>query len=94
MIGNMCIFILMVVLIVLVMGMGGLIGGISGVIIVLVVVGVGNIWVWWNSDKVMLCQQGVYEVMCVQVLELVDMVVVLVQCVNLFMFKVYVLEIE
>ncbi|MDK8872247.1 zinc metalloprotease HtpX [Paracoccus sp. SSJ] len=92
--GNLRTFILMAALTALVMGMGGLIGGRGGAVIALVIAGAGNLFAWWNSDKMVLRQQGAHLVTRQQAPELVDMVAALAQRANLPMPKVYVLETE
>ncbi|WP_449044236.1 zinc metalloprotease HtpX [Paracoccus versutus] len=92
--GNLRTFILMAALTALVMGMGWLIGGQGGAVIALVVAGAGNVFAWWNSDKMVLRQQGAHQVTRQQAPELVDMVAALAQRAGLPMPKVYVLETE
>lgn len=94
MIGNLRTFILMAALTALVMGMGWLIGGQGGAVIALVIAGAGNLFAWWNSDKMVLRQQGAMPVTRQQAPELVDMVAALAQLAGLPMPKVYVLETE
>lgn len=90
--GQMRTFVLMAALTALVMGMGWLIGGQGGAVIALVVAGAGNIFAWWNSDKMVLRQQGAHLVTRQQAPELVDMVAALASRANLPMPAVYVLE--
>ena len=90
--GNMRTFVLMAALTALVMGMGGLIGGQGGAIIALALAGAGNLFAWWNSDKMVLRQQGAHLVTRQQAPELVDMVADLAQRAGLPMPAVYVLE--
>lgn len=92
--GNLRTFILMAALTALVMGMGGLIGGRGGAVIALAIAGAGNLFAWWNIDKMVLRQQGAHLVTRQQAPELVDMVAALAQRANLPMPKVYVLETE
>ncbi len=92
--GNLRTFILMAALTALVMGMGWLIGGQGGAVIALLVAGAGNVFAWWNSDKMVLRQQGAHQVTRQQAPELVDMVAALAQRAGLPMPKVYVLETE
>ncbi len=94
MIGNLRTFILMAALTALVMAMGWLIGGQGGAVIALVIAGAGNLFAWWNSDKMVLRQQGAMLVTRQQAPELVDMVAALAQRAGLPMPKVYVLETE
>ncbi len=92
--GNLRTFVLMAALTALVMGMGWLIGGQGGAVIALVVAGAGNLFAWWNSDKMVLRQQGATPVTRKQAPELVDLVAALAQRANLPMPAVYVLETE
>ncbi|WP_313351756.1 zinc metalloprotease HtpX [Paracoccus sp. (in: a-proteobacteria)] len=92
--GNLRTFILMAALTALVMAMGWLIGGQGGAVIALVIAGAGNLFAWWNSDKMVLRQQGAMLVTRQQAPELVDMVAALAQRAGLPMPKVYVLETE
>ncbi len=94
MIGNLRTFILMAALTALVMAMGWLIGGQGGAVIALAIAGAGNLFAWWNSDKMVLRQQGAMLVTRQQAPELVDMVAALAQRAGLPMPKVYVLETE
>ncbi|UXU75394.1 MULTISPECIES: zinc metalloprotease HtpX [unclassified Paracoccus (in: a-proteobacteria)] len=90
--GNMRTFVLMAALTALVMAMGWLLGGQGGAVIALVMAGAGNLFAWWNSDKMVLRQQGAHLVTRQQAPELVDMVAELAQRAQLPMPKVYVLE--
>lgn len=92
--GNLRTFVLMAALTALVIGMGGLIGGRGGAVIALVLAGAGNLFAWWNSDKMVLRQQGAHLVTRQQAPELVDMVAALAQRADLPMPAVYVLETE
>lgn len=92
--GNLRTFVLMAALTALVMAMGGLIGGQGGALIALVIAGAGNLFALWNSDKMVLRQQGAHLVTRTQAPELVDMVAGLAQRAGLPMPKVYVLETE
>lgn len=92
--GNLRTFVLMAALTALVIGMGGLIGGRGGAVIALVLAGAGNLFAWWNSDKMVLRQQGAHLVTRQQAPELVDMVAALAQRAGLPMPAVYVLETE
>ena len=92
--GNLRTFILMAALTALVMGMGWLIGGQGGAVIARIVAGAGNVFAWWNSDRMVLRQQGAHLVTRQQAPELVDMVAALAQRAGLPMPKVYVLETE
>ncbi|MCV2447666.1 zinc metalloprotease HtpX [Paracoccus sp. DMF] len=92
--GNLRTFVLMAALTALVMGMGYLLGGQGGAVIALVLAGAGNLFAWWNSDKMVLRQQGAHPVTRQQAPELVDMVAELAQRAGLPMPAVYVLETE
>ena len=92
--GNLRTFVLMAVLTALVIGMGGLIGGRGGAVIALVLAGAGNLFAWWNSDKMVLRQQGAHLVTRQQAPELVDLVAALASRAELPMPAVYVLETE
>ncbi|WP_199259499.1 zinc metalloprotease HtpX [Paracoccus binzhouensis] len=92
--GNLRTFVLMAALTALVISMGWLMGGQGGAVIALVLAGAGNLFAWWNSDKMVLRQQGAHPVTRQQAPELVDMVAALAQRANLPMPKVYVLETE
>ncbi|MFT4012350.1 MAG: zinc metalloprotease HtpX [Paracoccus sp. (in: a-proteobacteria)] len=92
--GNIRTFILMAALTALVMAMGYLIGGSGGAVIALIFAGFGNFMAWWNSDKMVLRQQGATLVTRQQAPELVDMVEGLAARAGLPMPKVYVLATE
>lgn len=92
--GNLRTYILMAALTALVMAMGGLVGGSGGAIIALVIAGAGNLFAWWNSDKMVLHQQGARLVTRQQAPELVDMVADLARRADLPMPAVYVLDTE
>ncbi|WJS84740.1 zinc metalloprotease HtpX [Paracoccus sp. TOH] len=92
--GNLRTFVLMAAMTALVMGMGWLIGGQGGAVIALLVAGAGNMFAWWNSDRMVLRQQGAHPVTRQQAPELVDMVAALAQRAGLPMPKIYVLDTE
>ena len=60
--GNVRVFLLMAALTALVMGLGWMMGGRGGAMIALLIAGVGNVFTWWNSDKMVLRQQGAVEI--------------------------------
>ena len=60
--GNAKVFLLMAALTALVMGLGWMLGGQGGAVIALLIAGVGNVFTWWNSDKMVLRQQGAIEI--------------------------------
>lgn len=90
--GNIRTFVLMAAMTAIVMGMGYLIGGATGAVIALMVAGAGNLYAWWNSDKMVLRQQNAHLVTRQQAPDLVDMVAGLAQRAGLPMPAVYVLE--
>lgn len=59
--GNAKVFLLMAALTALVMGLGWMMGGSGGAVIALLIAGAGNVFAWWNSDKMVLRQQGAIE---------------------------------
>lgn len=92
--GNMRTYLLMAMLTALVMAMGGLVGGRGGAVMALVFAGAGNLFAWWNSDKMVLRQQGAHLVTRQEAPELVDLVAGLAERAGLPMPAVYVLETE
>ena len=52
--GNIRTFVLMAAMTALLMVLGMLLGGRGGAILALVFAGAGNLWAWWNSDRVVL----------------------------------------
>ncbi|MDF3607105.1 zinc metalloprotease HtpX [Paracoccus sp. DMF-8] len=90
--GNIRTFVLMAAMTALVMAMGALIGGQGGAVIALMIAGATNVFAWWNSDKMVLRQQGARLVTRQDAPELVDMVEALAKRANLPMPAVYVLE--
>lgn len=88
---NLRTFTLMAAMTALLMAMGGLIGGQGGMVIALVLAGAGNLFAWWNSDKMVLRQHGARLVTRAEAPELVDMVAALASRANLPMPSVYVL---
>lgn len=89
--GNARTFILMAAMTALVMALGWLIGGSGGAIFALILAGAGNVFAWWNSDKMVLRQQGAVEIGPYQGDELHALVADLAQRANLPMPKVYLL---
>ena len=92
--GNMRTFILMAVMTALFMGIGWLAGGTGGMIFALIFAGATNAWAWWNSDKMVLRQQGARLVTESDAADLVGMVRQLADRAGLPMPAVYVLETE
>ncbi|MDO5706076.1 MAG: M48 family metalloprotease [Paracoccus sp. (in: a-proteobacteria)] len=90
--GNARTFILMAVMTALLMGLGWLAGGSGGAIMALMVAGAGNIWAWWNSDKMVLRQQGAMELTRDNAPDLFDMTAALAQRGGLPMPRLYLLE--
>lgn len=92
--GNMRTFILMAAMTALLMGLGWLLGGQGGAVIALVFAGAGNLWSWWNSDKMVLRQQGAVELTAQNGGDLVALVAQLADRAGLPMPKVYLLPTE
>ena len=92
--GNARTFILMAAMTALLMGLGWLFGGQGGAMIALVIAGVGNIWSWWNSDKMVLRQQGAQRIDRANAPELFDMTAQLAERAGLPMPALYVLPTE
>ena len=92
--GNARTFILMAVMTALLMGLGWLFGGQGGAMIALVIAGVGNIWSWWNSDKMVLRQQGAQRIDRANAPELFDITAALADKAGLPMPALYVLPTE
>lgn len=59
--GNAKVFILMAAMTAMVMGLGWMLGGQGGAMIALLLAGGMNVFSWWNSDKMVLRQQGAVE---------------------------------
>lgn len=53
---------LMAAMTALVMALGGMLGGQGGAVIALLIAGGMNFFAWWNSDKMVLRQQGAVEI--------------------------------
>ena len=92
--GNARTFILMAAMTALLMGLGWLFGGQGGAMIALVIAGVGNIWSWWNSDKMVLRQQGAQRIDRANAPELFDITAALADKAGLPMPALYVLPTE
>ncbi|MDO5613269.1 MAG: M48 family metalloprotease [Paracoccus sp. (in: a-proteobacteria)] len=90
--GNARTFILMAVMTALLMGLGAMAGGSQGAILALMVAGAGNIWAWWNSDKMVLRQQGAVELSRANAPDLFDLTAALAQRAGLPMPRLYLLE--
>ncbi|MBC9247792.1 M48 family metalloprotease [Paracoccus sp. 11-3] len=89
--GNTKVFLLMAALTALVMGLGWMLGGQGGAVIALLIAGVGNVFTWWNSDKMVLRQQGAVEITPQQGRELYALTSELAQRAGLPMPKLYLL---
>lgn len=59
--GNAKVFVLMAAMTALVMVLGWMLGGQGGAVMALVLAGGMNVFSWWNSDKMVLRQQGAVE---------------------------------
>ena len=59
--GNVKVFMLMAALTALVMALGWMLGGSGGAVMALVIAGGMNFFSYWNSDKMVLRQQGAVE---------------------------------
>ena len=92
--GNAKVFLLMAALTALVMGLGWMLGGQGGAVIALLIAGVGNVFAWWNSDKMVLRQQGAVEITPQQGGELYALTSELAQRAGLPMPKLYLLPTE
>jgi len=94
MIGNLRTFLLMAAMTAIVMGLGWMLGGSGGALFALVLAGAGNLFAWWNSDRMVLRQQGAVQLGPGQASELHAMVADLAQRAGLPMPKVYLLPTE
>src|SRR6187455_2786263 len=74
------------------MGVGFLIGGASGAMIALVVAGGMNLFAYWNSDRMVLSQQGAQEIDARSAPELFQIVSELAGRAGLPMPRVYVMD--
>ena len=92
--GNTRTFILMAAMTALVMGLGWLLGGRTGVILAFLFAGLGNVWSWWNSDKMVLRQQGAVQVDEARAPDLYRLTAALAQNAGLPMPKLYILPTE
>ena len=94
MMGNLRTFLLMAAMTALVMGIGWMLGGYGGAVFALLFAGAGNLFAWWNSDKMVLRQQGAVELGPQQGAELHAMVADLARRADLPVPKVYLLPTE
>ncbi|PWE29432.1 zinc metalloprotease HtpX [Maritimibacter sp. 55A14] len=83
---------LMAAMTALFLGVGFLLAGEAGIVIALVLAGGMNLFAWWNSDKMVLRQQGAREVDAQSAPQLVGMVRDLAGRAGLPMPRVYVME--
>ncbi|WP_028725881.1 zinc metalloprotease HtpX [Paracoccus zeaxanthinifaciens] len=92
--GNMKVFMLMAALTALVMGLGWMMGGQGGAILALLIAGGMNFFAFWNSDKMVLRQQGAVELSPQQGADLYRMTADLARRADLPMPKLYLLPTE
>lgn len=92
--GNAKVFILMAAMTALVMGLGWMLGGQGGTLIALLLAGGMNVFSWWNSDKMVLRQQGAVELSPGQGGDLYRMTADLARRADLPMPKLYLLPTE
>lgn len=92
--GNVKVFMLMAALTALVMGMGWMMGGSGGAIMAFVIAGGMNFFAYWNSDKMVLRQQGAVELSPAQGGELYAMTAELARRAEMPMPKLYLLPTE
>ncbi|MGE3245726.1 MAG: zinc metalloprotease HtpX [Beijerinckiaceae bacterium] len=84
--------ILIAVLTALFVAVGALLGGKTGMVIAFVMAAAGNLFAYWNSDRMALAANGAYEVDETTAPELVHMVAELAQRAEIPMPRVYVVE--
>lgn len=89
--GNVKVFMLMAALTALVMALGWMLGGSGGALIALVIAGGMNFFSYWNSDKMVLRQQGAIELSPQQGAELYAMTARLAERAQMPMPKLYLL---
>lgn len=92
--GNVKVFMLMAALTALVMALGWMLGGSGGALIALVIAGGMNFFSYWNSDKMVLRQQGAVELSPRQGPELYAMTARLAERAQMPMPKLYLLPTE
>ncbi|QBX33815.1 zinc metalloprotease HtpX [Paracoccus liaowanqingii] len=92
--GNVKVFMLMAALTALVMALGWMLGGAGGAMIALVIAGGMNFFSYWNSDKMVLRQQGAVELAPGQAGELYEMTAELARRADLPMPRLYLLPTE
>lgn len=89
--GNVKVFMLMAALTALLMVLGWMLGGGGGALIALLIAGGMNFFSYWNSDKMVLRQQGAVELAPGQAGELYEMTAELARRADLPMPKLYLL---
>lgn len=94
MVGNARTFLLMAAMTALVMALGWMLGGRGGMILAFLFAGGGNLFAFWNSDKMVLRQQGAVELTPQQGGDLHALVAELAERAQLPMPKVYLLPAE
>jgi heat shock protein HtpX len=92
--GNVKVFMLMAALTALVMVLGWMLGGSGGAILALLIAGGMNFFAYWNSDKMVLRQQGAVELTPQQGGDLYAMTAELARRADLPMPKLYLLPTE
>ena len=92
--GNAKVFILMAAMTALVMVLGWMAGGQGGAVIALLLAGGMNVFSWWNSDKMVLRQQGAVELSPQQGGDLYALTAELARRADLPMPKLYLLPTE
>lgn len=92
--GNTKVFLLMAAMTALVMALGWMMGGQGGAVIALLLAGGMNFFAWWNSDKMVLRQQGAVEITPQQGGDLYALTADLAQRAGLPMPKLYLLPTE
>ena len=92
--GNIKVFMLMAALTALVMALGWMLGGSGGAVIALLIAGGMNFFSYWNSDKMVLRQQGAVELSPAQGGDLYALTADLARRAELPMPKLYLLPTE
>lgn len=92
--GNLKVFVLMAALTALVMALGWMLGGSGGAVIALVIAGGMNFFSYWNSDKMVLRQQGAIQLSPSQGGDLFAMTARLAQRAGMPMPRLYLLPTE
>ncbi|GHG16205.1 zinc metalloprotease HtpX [Paracoccus aerius] len=92
--GNAKVFILMAAMTALVMVLGWMLGGQGGAVVALLLAGGMNVFSWWNSDKMVLRQQGAVELSPQQGGDLYALTAELARRADLPMPKLYLLPTE